>query len=245
MPKIYGQYRNRLSNQIESDIHEMVRELDARIMRFSLDNRGHPKLIVEGKDEEFVINVLRTEFGEALTFHQALPNTSYHGNLIDVGKVGYGLYIDIGIVEPEFSDALIPLHRLREQLDMEGMSTRKIAKNLNLVDYLPVEVTIIETDSSDSKIEAEFSDVLLQRLENWINDDHERLLVFGANREMIETALGITHHLEDIYEFEQLGHLEFALRCKRSTRASGILAAIGPKLKGVPMHLFIPSEIER
>ncbi|RLI52933.1 MAG: hypothetical protein DRO87_12375, partial [Candidatus Thorarchaeota archaeon] len=48
----------------------------------------------------------------------------------------------------------------------------------------------------------------------------------------------------DIYEVESLGVYEYALVCKRSTRASGILAAIGPALRGVPIHLFIPNEVK-
>jgi hypothetical protein len=50
-------------------------------------------------------------------------------------------------------------------------------------------------------------------------------------------------HLQDIFLAEQLGKFEHSLVCKRSTRASGILAAIGPYLRGVPMHLFIPREV--
>lgn len=244
LPRVYGQYRNRLFNEIESEIRHMVVELDVNIERLSLDSRGHPVINMTGPDEEFVINVLRNEFGEALSFHQVLPEKTYHGILIDVGKVGYGIYVDIGVIEPEFTDALVPLHKLRSQLSMAEQSTRKIAKNLNLVDYLPVDIKILETDSADLKIESEIDTSTLERIINWSNDDHERLLVFGANQSMIETALRITKHLEDIYEIEQLGVFEYALRCKRSTRASGIIAAIGPKLKGVPMHLFIPNEVE-
>ena len=77
-----------------------------------------------------------------------------------------------------------------------------------------------------------------------MHDDHERLLVFGANSTIIDNALRKSGHLEDIYEIENLGIFEYALVCKRSTRASGILAAIGPRLQGIPMHLFIPKEIE-
>jgi len=61
---------------------------------------------------------------------------------------------------------------------------------------------------------------------------------------MIDQALRTTRHTDDIFEIEQLGYLEHSLVCKRSTRASGILAAIGPKLRGVAMHLFIPKEIK-
>ncbi|MHA2152635.1 MAG: DUF2110 family protein [Candidatus Thorarchaeota archaeon] len=99
-------------------------------------------------------------------------------------------------------------------------------------------------DLYNSRVEGEFDQELLSRLKAWLEDDHERLLVFGANLRQIEGSLKKTGHREDIYEIEQLGKFEFSLRCKRSTRASGILAAIGPRLRGVPMHLFIPKELE-
>ena len=103
---------------------------------------------------------------------------------------------------------------------------------------------ITSVDNRTNKIEGELAQNTINRFEEWIQDDHERLLVFGANQDMIEIALRKTRHLEDIYEFEELGTFEYSLRCKRSTRASGIVAAIGPKLRGIPMHLFIPKEIE-
>jgi len=69
------------------------------------------------------------------------------------------------------------------------------------------------------------------------------LLILGCTRKMLDDALKKSKHLEDIYRVERLGSFEYSLRCKRSTRASGILAAIGPKLRGVSMHLFIPDEV--
>ena len=99
-------------------------------------------------------------------------------------------------------------------------------------------------DLYNNRVEGEFDKSTLTRVTEWMNDDHERLLIFGANYKQIEISLKKTKHREDIYEIEQLGKFEFSLKCKRTTRASGILAAIGPKLRGVPMHLFIPKELE-
>ena len=96
----------------------------------------------------------------------------------------------------------------------------------------------------NEQIGAELSPGFLKRYNDWMTDDHERLLVFGANQEMIESALERTGHSDDIYAIEKIGFFEFALQCKRSTRASGILAAIGPRIRGVPMHIFIPGEIQ-
>lgn len=244
LPRVYGQYRNRLLGIVQSEIEEMIKELDLKRIELDANKTGHLVVSAAGPDDEFVINLLAQEYGKAPEAHEIVPENSYWGQLVDVGKVGYGLYTDLGLNDPRI-DALIPLHHLREQMGMQGHSLRKIAKSLILVDNLPIEITITEINYDSNQIGAEFSQDFLKRFFSWIEDDHERLLVFGANRKMIDSTLQKSGHIDDIYQIEKLGHFEFALQCKRSTRASGILAAIGPKLRGVPMHLFIPNEIQR
>lgn len=221
----------------------MIAELDLEHVELDADSRGHIVVSAAGKDEEFVINLLAQEYGKTPDIYEIVPESKYIGQMVDVGKVGYGLYIDLGLKEPRI-DALIPLHHLREQVEMQGHSLRKIAKSLVFVDYLPVEVIVTDIHLDKEQIGAEFSPTFIQQLGSWIQDDHERLFVFGANQQMIEIALQKSGHADDVYQIERLGYFEFSLQCKRSTRASGILSAIGPKLKGVPMHLFIPAEVE-
>lgn len=243
LPKAYGTLRGRLLETIKSEVLQMVEELDVQVKSLNTNTKNHIIIKITGDDEEFVANALTKEYGGTLQSDNLVSHKAYLGQLIDVGKVGYGLYSDIGVIDSKRMDALIPLHRLREQFDLHG-SVRTISEIFLLVDHLPVEVNLTSIDLFNNKIEAEFSQLTLARITDWMNDDHERLLIFGANHYQIESSLKKTNHREDIYEIEQLGKFEFSLRCKRSTRASGILAAIGPKLRGVPMHLFIPKEIE-
>ena len=243
LQKAYGAYRGRLLETIRSEVSEMVAELDAKVTSVGTDKKNHIIVNVDGEDEEFVANALAKEYGRSLQSDNLVPNKTYPGQLIDVGKVGYGLYSDMGVTDSKRLDALIPLHRLREQLSLHG-PLKAISEAFVLVDYLPVGVNITSIDLYNERVEAEFNQSTLSRISNWMQDDYERLLIFGANRGQIEGSLKKTNHREDIYEIEQLGKFEYSLRCKRSTRASGILAAIGPRLRGVPMHLFIPKELE-
>ncbi|MFW9962049.1 MAG: DUF2110 family protein [Candidatus Sifarchaeia archaeon] len=243
LPKAYGSYRGLLLETIRSEVSEMMAELDARITSLGTDTKNHIIIKIDGEDEEFVVNVIAKEYGRSLYSDNLVSNKTYPGQLIDAGKVGYGLYSDIGVTDSKRMDALIPLHRLREQFGLNA-PLKTIAEIFVLVDYLPVEVNLTSIDLYNSRVEAEFSQATLTRTIEWMHDDHERLLVFGANHYQIESSLKKTSHREDIYEIEQLGKFEFSLRCKRSTHASGILAAIGPILRGVPMHLFIPKELE-
>lgn len=242
LARIYGDYQNRLLRDFERDLHERTSELDIRIRKVSTDERGHIIVAVDGEDEEFVRNTLASEYGTTNSFESISTTSEYSGQLRDVGKVGYGIYVDIGVTDPSMSDALVPLHKLRSQFEMSA-SVRTIAGSFVLVDNFPVTVKVLHKDERKLEIEAEFTPQLIDQLDTWSNDDHQRLLVFGANCDMVDSALERTNHRQDIYEIERLGPFEFSLRCKRSTRATGIIAAIGPILRGVPMHLFIPREI--
>jgi hypothetical protein len=241
---VYGQYKNRLSEIAKNHISSLINELDVTLTRFTVNKRGHISLSLEGQDAEFAINFLTKEYGTSITLEGLTEGTTIRGSLIDVGKVGYGIYADIAAISNEKQvDALVPLYRIRDLFKMKK-PLRTMAKSLVLVDNLPVEVLITSVDRKEGKLEATFSESTMNRFDEWLHDDHERLLVFGANRSMIDNALKKSGHLEDIYEIQELGKFEFALRCKRSTRASGIITAIGPKLRGIPMHLFIPKEVE-
>ena len=221
----------------------MIDELDVRLARFGTDKRGHLSLGFDGQDSEFAINFLIKKYGKSIRFENLKEGAILPGTFLEVGKVGYGLYVDIAAISTKRVDVLLPLHRIRDQVSIRK-PMRVIANSMLFVDDLPVDVKITNVDYREKKIEGELAETTLIRFEEWMQDDHERLLVFGSSQEMIEIALRKTRHLEDIYEFEELGAFEHSLRCKRSTRASGIVAAIGPKMRGIPMHLFIPKELE-
>lgn len=241
--RAYGSYRGQLLKHVRTDVNEIVKELSASVVKLGTDKRNHITIDIEGEDEEFVGNVLTQRYGHVSEFGALSTDSTIKGQLVDVGKVGYGLYCDIGIMGPPKMDVLVPLHNLRSQLSMHKSSLRTISSALVLVDHLPLEVHITQLDSANRKITGELAKSTLERINRWASDDHQRLLVLGCTKEIIENALRKSGHSEDIYRMEKLGHFEHSLRCKRSTRASGILAAIGPILKGVPMHLFIPEEV--
>jgi hypothetical protein len=242
--RIYGPYRRRLIDTLSREISRLVTGLTVRIAKMDGDETGLVTLEFEGEDEEFFANVLVKEYGAVPTLQNLTIGTSYPGWLADVGKVGYGVYVDIGIRLPQRVDGLVPLFRIRSQFNMQKESARAIASALVLVDDLPVHVVVTAFDRTALTVEAEFAETMLRRVDDWVSDDHERLIVLGSSREMIDHSLSKSGHIEDIVMVEQLGKFEHSLVCKRSTRASGILAAIGPHLRGVPMHLFIPREVQ-
>lgn len=243
LTRAYGKKRKQLLDSVQSYIHDIIKELEVRLIHIGTNKRGHLSVRFDGPDSEFVMNMLIKEYGQSVPFGKITEGQTFQGYLVDVGKVGYGFYVDIAITESSLVDVLIPLHRVRDQFGIYK-SLRFIADSLILVENLPVEIKITEIDKTYQKLEGDFEQTTIERFETWTHDEHERLLIFGANLDMIEIALKKSGHHEDIYVIEKLGVFEHSLVCKRGTRASGILAAIGPKLQGVPMHLFIPREIE-
>jgi hypothetical protein len=243
LPRIYGQYQNRLFSVITNEIESLTTDLESE-MHYRITRNNRVQIDISGDDTEFVYNVLVKKYGKATTLQNTKIDTRYSGQLIDTGKVGYGLYCDIGIIGQKKSDALIPLHRLRQQFNMEKASLREIIGAYVLADNMPLEIKLLDADLTNMKLDAILSDSTVKRYEEWVTDDHERLIVLGVTQKMIESALRKTKHSTDIYSIEPLGFFEYALQCKRSTRASGIVSSIGPYLKGVPIHLFIPQEVE-
>ncbi len=244
LARAYGAYKNKILQSTQAKISDMIAELDAELTEIRVGKKDHITVNLEGEDSEFVSNVLMREYGSIPRLSDLKPSSKHSGYLLDVGKVGYGLYVNIGITNPSRMDALIPLHTLREQTTLKKGSLRGIAKQLVFVDNLPVDIEILSVDFTGQRIESCFHSSTINRIESWTKDDHERLIILGSTEEMIEGVLSKSGHREDIYRIEKIGPFEYSLRCKRSTRASGILAAIGPRLRGVQMHLFIPKEVE-
>ena len=159
--RAYGSLRGRILHSVESHISEMTRELDVSLSRLKTDKRDRIIVEIDGDDEEFVANILAKEYGAVTSTDAISVESTCFGYFVDTGKVGYGLYVDIGITTPLYVDALIPLFRLREQLSLEKLPLRAIAKALVFVDNLPVKINITNVDIRGPKIEAELADSFL------------------------------------------------------------------------------------
>ncbi len=241
--RVYGVYRNRLLTTFKHVLSAQTSELAVELSNFYIDERGRIIIEIDGEDAPVVKNLLSKDYGLALNIQDLHVNREYEGHLVDVGRVGYGLYVDIGVAHPCSIDVLIPLYSLRAATGLQGHSVNSIRRLLCLVDNLPVKVVLRQVNVKKQELTGEFCKSVIERINQWAQDDHERLLVFGITRQMINKALATSGHSSDIIQIDELGPYEFAIVCKRSTRAAGIVTAIGPFLKGVPIHLFVPGEI--
>ncbi|MCK4739975.1 MAG: DUF2110 family protein, partial [Candidatus Thorarchaeota archaeon] len=103
---------------MKSKISNMISELDAEVQKAATDKKGHIVLSITGNDEEFITNLLNREYGIVPKPEKLTVGQVENGYLVDVGKVGYGLYVNVGVSKPNRMDALLPLHKIRNQFEM-------------------------------------------------------------------------------------------------------------------------------
>src|SRR5207302_554556 len=95
------------------------------------------------------------KFGEAPVLRSKVERWDVRkGFITGSGRVGFGVYIDIGILEPARKDALYPLHRMRAQLsDGASKSSREILAENGLADYFPADVIVTELQGENVTVE--------------------------------------------------------------------------------------------
>ena len=192
----------------------------------------------KGEDADAFLNLLRQEYGEPPVSRSRLEKWDVvNGFVTGAGRIGYGVYIDIGIREPSPKDALYPLHRMRAQLaDGEARSSREILDENALVDYVPLKMIVTELEGE--KISVELSDEARDRLVSWRKYPFDRVIVVGADKTQAETAVRAAGLQSDIVKVEGLSLFVQSLLCKIGTDAPGVIAKIGNRLRGIGLSSY-------
>jgi hypothetical protein len=242
LEKCYGPYAYRGLNKISHHLTELCETLEVKVHLVEHDTRGWVKIILSGEDEEVLSNYLGKEYGLILnTIDHVEVGKTLRGKVIDSGSVGYGLYVDLGINQPEEIDALVPLHELRVQLAKDRkISLREIIQAFCLFNNLPLEIVPTKVNLDKSIIEARLSSFQLSLLEGWEETNLERILLMGATRSQIRNSLVKAGHKRDVLRIESIGLLESSVICKLGTHAKGLIPGLGRLLRGVSLHIFLP-----
>ncbi|MBD3191943.1 MAG: DUF2110 family protein [Candidatus Heimdallarchaeota archaeon] len=245
LTKIYSRKKEAFF-RLKQEIQQAISDLDVTITSIIYDDSGFINLRLEGEEEVVASNYLSTLFGKSYRLDELDEGEIIKGYICSSGKVGFGLFVDIGIKEPYATDALIPLFNLRDQL-MEGLtvSTSKIINLYGLVDNFPIEITIEKVSIGLKQIEAKLSVDQVALFNRWLDENLEKLYIIGAFEEEIEEALYKTRHRQDVIEIVQLGWMEYALTCKFNTTAKGLIPELGKRLESVRLEIFQPAEIKR
>ncbi len=191
-----------------------------------------------GEDADAFLNLLKREYSEALVSRSSLEKWDVvRGFVAGAGRIGYGVYVDIGIREPRPKDALYPLHRMRAQLaDGEPRSAREILDGNALVDYVPLKMIVTELEGEN--ISVELDDRARDNLVSWRKYPFDRVIVVGADKAFVENAVRASGLESDVVKVESLSLFVQSIICKIGTEAPGVIAKIGNRLRGIGLSSY-------
>ncbi|HEV2120701.1 MAG TPA: DUF2110 family protein [Candidatus Bathyarchaeia archaeon] len=191
-----------------------------------------------GEDADAFLNLLKQEYGEAPVSHSSLEKwDAVRGFVAGAGRIGYGVYFDIGVQDPRPKDALYPLHRMRAQLaDGEPKSAREILDANALVDFVPLQMIVTELEGEN--ISVELNDQARDSLVSWRKYPFDRVIVVGADVDFVENAVRASGLESDIVAVESLSVFVQSVLCKIGTEAPGVIAKIGNRLRGVSLKSY-------
>ncbi|MGQ4833299.1 MAG: DUF2110 family protein [Candidatus Asgardarchaeia archaeon] len=247
--KVYRKEDKKIYLAIKRLILNHIGELDVHVDKIEISSdKRFINLTIHGSDCEVAKNYLEQIFGKPLSKNDLKKSMTLKSYLQNPEKVGYGIYVDIGLLSPK-KDALLPLYELREKLvSGSKLSLRKITFIYGLVENFPFYVTLssVSTDLNGVlKIYATIAEKQLLQIKTWISDGYERVIVTGALRQEIRKAILKTGHLRDIISIDRLGLLEHVVVCKKGTNAAGLISEIGPILKFAKLGAFVPKNIRK
>ncbi|MFW9901120.1 MAG: DUF2110 family protein [Candidatus Thorarchaeota archaeon] len=203
------------------------------------------EITISGPEEQFVYNLLKKEIGSINEFKDIKVNKEYKGNLVDVGKVGFGLFVDCAIMNPKM-DVLINLHTLRKQLCRgKEKSLKDIIEAYDFIDHFPVYVKITEMDSDKNKLSGELTLKTLSFFKKIISENIEGVFLSGETKGQFKKIITQKGHFRDIITVKRFGFLENLVLLKEGSDAPGIIAHIGNRLKNCKLSAIRPRKIRK
>ena len=247
LEKAYGRYSKSAIKSLAQTLTELCSGLKADMSVLGKTESDWIQIQISGEDEAVATKFLEHNFGLApVTIEGIDEKSTIKGKIIESGRIGYGLYVDVGVFSPEIHDALYPLYKMRLQLAKgKKISVNQVIEKLCLFNNFPIEVFVEKINHEKKEIEVELSKKQLSIFKDWISSQLDRVIVLGATRAHVKTALLKTKHFQDITEIQRLGLLEHAIICKKGTYAPGIISKIGPLLPKIPLYAFHPKEAEK
>ena len=196
------------------------------------------EVAARGDDAEAFLNVLKQKSGIIPVEGSKVEKWDVvRGFITGSGRTGFGVYVDLGVLEPVAKDGLYPLHRMRAQLaDGAVKPCREILEEYCLVDDFPVRGLV--TSAEDGRISLELSEETLRMLWAWRSLPFDRVLAGGALMGEVEGAVRKSGLQYDVIRVEPLSMFFQCLVCKMDTDAPGIIARIGNRLRGVRLAAY-------
>jgi hypothetical protein len=234
---IYLRYLKYLSEKVKGfpDTTLQIKKLREFDKRFVIK--------ISGPEEVFVFNLLRKEIGSIREFKEIKEGEIYQGTLVDVGGVGFGIFVDCAIMNPQV-DVLINLHTLRNQLCKgREKSLPEIITAYDFIDHFPIEVKILKIDKEKHKLQGEISQNTLEIFKKIIDENLEAIFLSGETKGQFKKKIVRLGHFRDIITVKRFGFLENLVLLKQDSNAPGIIARIGKDLENCKFSVLQPKRM--
>jgi hypothetical protein len=249
--KIYNVYKEEDKKEISIRYVKYLNELTQsfpntkiRIKKLrQFDNRF--EVMLSGPEEVFILNMLKKKVGTIIEFNDVEIGEIYKGVMLDVGKIGFGIFIDCAILNPNV-DVLLNLYDLRNQL-CKGRSVplTEIITAYDFIDRFPVYIKITSIDKEKEQIQGILDKQTLELYEKLIKENLEGVFMTGETKGQLKKALVKTGHFRDIASIIRYGFLENIVILRENTTAPGIIADIGKHLKNCKLNAIRPERIKK
>lgn len=241
--KILSGKRDEALQQAQNEISSLAKDLkvDYQILQNMKDDLLH--LNLEGDDSNIFFTLLEKRYEIApSTIFQLRKNHYYKGIIVESGRVGYGLYLDIGLRQPKRIDALLPLNTLRVQVaDGKKGPLREIINRYCFHDYIPLHIRVMDLDYEKSRIWVELSEDQITDLKSVVSNPLQRIFVVQASKREVEQIIRKAKIDNAIVTVRSLGIFAYAIILKLGVKAASILRKIDPLLKQYKIQAYIPA----
>ncbi|MFX0048680.1 MAG: DUF2110 family protein [Candidatus Hermodarchaeota archaeon] len=249
--KIYNIYKENDKEEISIRYIKYLNELTQsfsntkiRIKKLrQFDNRF--EVLISGPEEIFIFNMLKKKVGTIIEFEELKIGDICKGVMLDVGKVGFGIFVDCAILNPNV-DVLLNLYDLRTQLCKgRNVPITEIIKAYDFIDRFPVYVKITSFDKEKEQIQGVLDRTTLDLYKKLVIENIEAVFISGETKGQLKKALVKTAHFRDIVSITRFGFLENIVILKENTTAPGIIADIGKHLKRCKLSAIRPERIKK
>ena len=242
LEKCYGPRWRSLLRVFAAALTPLIGGLDVQFTVLGRTGTHWIQVEVTGSDDAVATRYLDQTFGLApLALANVHRFMELRGKILDAGRVGYGLYVDVGITSPRPIDVFLPLHVLRSQLaDGHKLSVPALIDAFALHDNRPLTIQVTRIDAAKGDVEGRLSPRQSAVFAEWVSLDFDRILVLGAPFPEVQRLVTRSPLARDVIKVLSLGFLEQLLLCKLGTEGPGLIQAIGSRLPQMPLHCFSP-----
>jgi len=223
-------YRNQ--SNAKRSLREMLDrslKVGVEVVSVGIGERGWATVSLEGEDEIVAERYVEEHWGRTCDLSELHEGDIRRGKIVDLGNVGYGIYVDVGVFDEGDSpvDVLLPAYSLKKHLGVRGsISVKALAGRLGLLENFPLDTRIFKIDEVKLEVEGRLTNSQARR----IGRGRHRFYVCGETRRKIKYAIQKTGNAERVVRTKRLGLLETEVQCSKDSDPYEIIRQIGPML---------------